>query len=200
MHRQNQTRFSSQTKQLKSRTTSGVFCVLIPLFDLVVISLRYGLASSVIEDYGVTLSRKERAKDAFTQVTDNNELAEQLRSIGGIEVKSQQLELKINKMNPDDKTAQSATNDSDIDGRQITVNSPGRIPKAWLPDETKGTCTYTLKLIVDAEIAPALTLKSNQWRVPIAGLTTPMHVTFAKQSQWENLGRDPVTSEYFINE
>lgn len=79
----------------------------------------------------------------------------------------------------------------------MIVNRPGALPGDWLPGGIKGPCLYRLDLTVDAEIEPLITAHVPGVQIP--GLTRPIPFHLHEECNWENLGCDPSSGEFFVN-
>lgn len=161
-----------------------ILCVCLPLCDLVIIPIRSGLAASAVNAYAKQLALSERFSQASRRLESRDELVSRLESIGGVSVKSSRLSLSIS----------SARDESS----EITVDSPGSIPPAWQPNGASCPCIYMLHLSVEAEISPLVIVPFGGKKIP--GLNSAIPTTLAAQAPFENLGRDPVSKEYFVNE
>jgi hypothetical protein len=103
--------------------------------------------------------------------------------IGGVTPKSVDLKLQIEKVS-DAKT-------------RLEVNRPKAIPSDWLPDSPRGPFSYTLEVSATVEIAPAVLMNFDP---KIPGLSGPIPLVLRVESNWENLGKDPLTKNYFLNQ
>lgn len=81
---------------------------------------------------------------------------------------------------------------------QILIPRPAPVPVAWQPDSANGPFVYCLQYTVTTEISPLFTM-SLPWK-GVPGLTSPASVSFNVITNWENLGRDPNSEEYYLNE
>jgi hypothetical protein len=86
--------------------------------------------------------------------------------------------------------------DPSSEQHRFEVGQAGSIPAELLPNAKNSLRTYRLEIIADLEISPLLTLRG----VAVPGLTAPAPVTIRAAAHWENLGRDPNTREYYVNE
>lgn len=79
----------------------------------------------------------------------------------------------------------------------ILSTRPGRIPPAWLPiaDKLNRACFPEL---IALNMSPAILLSGINW--PIPGITAPIPMLVTASHEWGNLGRNPRTGNYFINE
>jgi hypothetical protein len=180
--------------------------VVIPLINLCVVPIRWGLGKSVVSARVHQLAQSEMLSQALkseqgasqqrlqngsqpglqqpVQASPQEELQDKLNKIGGITVKSSQLSLTI----------ESAKRQ----GETKSFSKVGSIDKDWLPDGPLGPYVYRLDLQVDGDVAPLFVLPLQNMKVP--GLTIPFAVQFHDTSVWENTGRDPVSGEFFVNE
>ena len=71
------------------------------------------------------------------------------------------------------------------------------IPKEWLPDGKLGPCEYILEVVADIQVSPAIMMNVNP---PVMGLSKAVPFQLHSDSPWENLGKNPVTKAFFINE
>jgi hypothetical protein len=55
-----------------------------------------------------------------------------------------------------------------------------------------------LDLKVFVEIHPLLTVSC--WQAKVPGLTGPIPLQFREVAAWENLSRDPLSGEFFVNQ
>jgi len=159
-------------------------CIILPLIDLSFVPLRFGLGKSVICSKVKQLAHVDTLGEALQDERKDDALKGILSGLDGIVVKSSKLSLiiKSNKCEPP----------------EISIDSPGAIPKKWLPDGSASPCEYSLDLVVDADVSPLIIVPLPGVKVP--GLTTPIPLQFNEVSVWENLGRDPVTGEFCMNQ
>lgn len=80
-------------------------------------------------------------------------------------------------------------------GGSLTVPSGSPVPKDWLPGGKNAPCTYLLQISQPATINSLITSSNG-----MPGVTAPLKVTFNANSCWENLGCDPETKDFYINE
>jgi len=181
--------------------------VVIPLINLCVVPLRWGLGRSMVSNQVHQLAQSEMLSQAFKieqgegpqtgsqngsqkrsqadgQAPMQDNIRNRLPTIGGITVKSSQLSLTI----------ESAK----LQGQTKVITKVGSIAKDWLPDGPLGPYVYRLDLQVESDVAPLFVLPLQNLKVP--GLTIPFAVQFHDTAVWENTGRDPVSGEFFVNE
>ena len=160
-----------------------VVIVMIPLINLAAIPIRAGLASALVKDTVKELSLSERFSDAVKSVKDDK-LSRRLAAIGGVELTSVALALRISKVSDD--------------AQEILVEKPGAVPANWLPDGANSPTNVQLILTVEANISPLLLGANLPGKIP--GLTVPFAAKLPANAGWENLGRDPQTGEFYLNE
>jgi len=158
-------------------------CVVLPLINLSVIPVRYGLGHSCVSTWVQAKAQAESLGQAL-QNDGQAVLLTSLEKIGGIKVKSSKLALLV----------ESAK----LQGQTKIITRAGTIDKDWLPDGPLGPYVYRLDLETDCEISPLVVLPLPNVKVP--GLTSPFSVNFHETAVWENTGRDPATGEFFVNE
>lgn len=182
-------KFRQKGQQLADFTVAFGFLIMfvvLPLLDLGIVPVRYLMAQSSVSSYIKQLSLCETMSEAFKKLkSSNNDFDRLLTSIGGTNVKSTRLSIIISSQ----KTS----------GKPIEVDKPRAIPKLWLPDGTNCPCQYMIKLSADLEINPLISLpKVGSTGIP--GLNAPFVLTITNVVPWENLGVNPATQEYFLNE
>lgn len=173
-----------QTVEFAGALAVLILCVALPMLDLCIIPIRSGLAASIVNNYAKQLSLAEKYSQAKTQLDDPEVLFKRLKAVGGVNPQKSELSLIVES--------------SREIGNQTKVVAPGGIPANWQPDGTSCPCTYTLNLKVAAEVSPLILVPLVGAKVP--GLSVPISTTYSANAPFENLGRDPITQEYFVNE
>lgn len=161
--------------------------ILIPMLDFIVVPLRWMMAQEIVNNYARKLAMCENLSQSYATMEADPSLKVLLQNIGGVEVKSIDLHLRISRTS-------GLTNEPD----SYVVTQPGRIPAAWLPGADNTSRLYSLELNVKSNMYPALLMSVIS--VPIPGLTTPIPMLVMASHEWGNLGRNPRTGNYFINE
>lgn len=174
----------AQAAEFAATLTVLVLFFVIPLLDLGVIPVRWGLANHLITSYSVNFARAETLSRAFDQLEQDTHLQELLNKIGGVNAKRLRLALVV-------------TKPSAVDQKKV-FEEPKHIPAAWLPDSPNGPFQYELELLATLEISPLIVINLGEKKIP--GLNAPYTVTMISSSHWENLGRNPNTNEFFMNE
>jgi len=158
-----------------------IFCFVIPLLDLGMLPIRYGLTYAAATNAVSKLALANKASDANRMLQTDTWWTSFLGKCG-IDVEQKQLAMVvINKKGS---------------GQVFATDQPGSIPSALLPDGPDGPGAYILRLSIKADISPLLVMSGRG----IPGLTSPVPITLQTSSVWENLGRDPDTTEYYLNE
>ncbi|MBX9695425.1 MAG: hypothetical protein K2Z81_23775 [Cyanobacteria bacterium] len=158
------------------------FMLIIPLIDLGTFITRWGTGSQVVSAWAASIAKERKLSTAFLRVSEGDEFSDAVKTPTGITVTDVQPSLIIGRVNDPSDT--------------IEVLGPGKIPKRWLPNA--GQFTYTVRLAVEADVDPLVTITFFGINVP--GLTGKTHIKMVGESNWENLGRDPASKEFFINE
>lgn len=161
-----------------------VMFFVIPFLDLGVIPVRWGLANHLVTSFSVNLARAETLSRAFQQLNEDPNIANMMMKIGGVTPKQLKLSLLITKSSSPDK--------------KLVVTEPKKIPANWLPDSPEGPFQYELQLAANCEISPLILI--NLGGQKITGLNAPFNINLISSSHWENLGRNPNTNEYYMNE
>lgn len=179
---------ASNRNQHGSNTVEFTYCLvfiffvlLLPFANYGTFMSRWGISSQTVNAWTQNMAKKRKLSDAFKAV-QGEDFINAVSQPTGIKVKSVAPVLFISKV--DDAT------------RSITVETPGKVPPIWLPDA--GNHEYTLKVNVIAQIDPLVTVQLFGLKVP--GLTESADVKMAGSALWENKGRDPGTTEFYLNE
>ncbi|MDZ4836381.1 MAG: hypothetical protein SGJ27_21615 [Candidatus Melainabacteria bacterium] len=160
-----------------------ISCIVLPLLNLSIIPVRFAMGKSIVGTETRSLAKSETFSEAIKRNRDVADRWKTLQAIGGITVKDSALCLTI---------------DSTKTKRSMISTAPRRIPPSFLPDGSESPCVYLLDLKVDVEISPLITVAWQQGSIP--GLTGPIPIQFHESSAWENLGRDPITGEFYVNQ
>jgi hypothetical protein len=161
--------------------------VAVPALDLSIVPIRWVMAQQLIDSYVRTLAMSETFTEALHILETDPSLTTRLVKLGGVKVESLDLTLKITRVvqNP-------------AEAKSFEVHAPGNIPPAWLPNGACQPCTYALHIDAKLAIAPALMIGFEGMSIP--GLTAPIPVLVHSSHEWMNLGQDPATEKYFMNQ
>lgn len=159
-------------------------CIVIPLIDLAAIPIRWALGRSIVAERVHNLAGSETLGAALEQFSQDRTLDKAMADIGGTTVQWSELTLTATSIRRPDQA--------------VTVARSGMLPSEWLPDGARSPCAYQLGLTVRADIAPLIMVKIPNVNIP--GLTRPLSIPFHDASSWENLGRDPLSGQFYVNE
>ncbi|MBX9720644.1 MAG: hypothetical protein K2X81_04565 [Candidatus Obscuribacterales bacterium] len=175
----------SQLVEFGAALSLLVSFVLVPVLNLSVIPLHWMMASEMINNMSRKLAFSESFSSARKAMAESPSLQDRLTSIAGIKVDTLDLNLRI---------VSVAGERIDV----LLVSRPGEIPSDWLPNGAKSPCTYSLVLKTKLLISPAFLMSGVGFAVP--GLTAPVPVPIVASRAWENLGKNPETGRFFMNE
>ncbi len=159
-------------------------CIVLPLLNLAIVPLRFGLGKSIVGNEVRHLAQCETFGEALKGVSTASPAMVALKNIGGIEVISTHLSLQAE--SESDKTKVHA------------IDEPHQMPPSWLPNGGGAPYLYLLDLKVEVNIFPLVSSPYPHFRIP--GLSGPIPIQFHEVASWENLGSDPVTGEYCLNQ
>ena len=151
----------------------------IPLVNMSFIGVRFFITQGAVQEFAHRLALAEKRSDSYQALGTDSRWSDFCQNCG-VKVASKQLDLLL-----------CAADGSS----QLRLNNGQTVPSEWLPGGAKSPCIYTYDLKVNIEIPP---IYNGGGGVP--GITTPITLTLDGRSAWENLSRDPITTEYFINE
>jgi len=152
--------------------------LLIPLIDIGMIPIRHFFAAGTINDLGYRMGHCKKRSDAYTMLTSEAWWKHSLNTFG-VNISNTSLTLIA--------CAQS--------GEKATFSQSQTLPPQWLPNGTKGPCIYSVNLNTIVKMNPIYLGK-----VGLPGFNTPITFDITSRSSWENLGCDPNTLQYYINE
>lgn len=162
-----------------------VAMVLIPLLDFVVIPVRWMLAQDILKDASRRLSQSDKFSDAFAKMNSYPSVQSRLQNLGGITVQELTVQMNIRRVG-----AGSSDN--------FTAKAPAEISPAWLPGENNPGLLYTLEIRAGMQMSPVILFPNLGVSIP--GLNAPIPVQMTAAHEWENLGKDPVTKQFYIAE
>ncbi|MBX9695833.1 MAG: hypothetical protein K2Z81_25835 [Cyanobacteria bacterium] len=175
---------AAQLTEFGAATVMLITFIVLPLINIAIIPVRFAMGKSIVSTQARNLSKSETFSEALARNNNESSRWAALQAVGGITVKNSQLSLTV-------QSTKGATPQS--------FSAPRTIPSNLLP--TKGReCPYlyVLDQKVSVDIYPLVAVSWPQARIP--GLTGPLSIQFHEVSVWENLSRDPVTGEFFINQ
>lgn len=180
----NRRKSGSSLTEFGPALTIFVIAFFVPLIDICFLPIRCGTAYGTVDQCVHRISRAETMTEAWNRLNNDTWWTTFMKKTG-ITIDSKQLALKIISKDDEDK--------------QVVVPFGSAVPAEWLPNGPNAPCIYYLQLTVDTHIEPFLKL-NNMFGLGMPGLTEPAPFTFTSCSAWENLGRNPDTDKYFMNE
>lgn len=151
----------------------------VPLVNLSFIAVRYFIAQGLIQEYVHRLAQTEKRSESYTMLS-NDTWWKDFCDRCGVTVSNHTLKLVVCGAGTSEK---------------VILASGAPVTSQWLPGGSKAPCVYTMDLVVDVQVPPVY---NGGPAVP--GITSPLPLKIEGHSNWENLSRNPVTTEYFINE
>lgn len=152
-----------------------------PLANYGTFITRWAISSQIVSSWTNNLAKKRKLSEAFNLVA-TDEFNAAVANPTGVKVKSAKPALIVSRI--------------DDPSKSIEVGIPGKIPAIWQPDA--GNFEYTLQVVVLAQVDPLVTVQFFGMKIP--GLTEPAEVVMSANALWENMGRDPITTEFYVNE
>jgi hypothetical protein len=168
----------SAAPEFASALAIFVCCLLVPVIDLAIVPIRYVLACGLVSELAHRVALSERPSEVYALAMEKSWFRNFAQKSG----------VKFGKL----KTSIICNGHG---SESYVVPQGEKIPSQWLPNGSKAPCSYMLQLNIDTEIAPLIT-----GGPPLPAITAPVKLTLTGNAHWENLGRDPDTSEYYINE
>ncbi len=173
-----------QTKGAAITEFGAAFVVLViflfvPLVNMSFIGVKFLIAQGAIQEFAHRLALAEKRSDSYTTLA-SDEWWSDFCSKCGVEIEHKKLSLIV-----------CSTNSSE----KLSLASGQKVPVDWLPGGAKAPCIYTYDLTVTVSVPP---IYSGGPAVP--GITSPLAFQLDGRSAWENLSRNPASTEYFINE
>ncbi|MBA3857227.1 MAG: hypothetical protein C0507_10005 [Cyanobacteria bacterium PR.3.49] len=179
-------------KKAKKRSVSGssmtefsgaliifILFMFLPLINIGIMPVRYLIAHGTMSQMVHRMAVCEKRTDAVKLLQTNTWWTTFL-SKWGVAVKSPEASIVIVGKDGSDKTSVKLNNNLSND---------------LLPNADKGPFMYSIQLSAKCDIAPLFNGGAG-----LPGFTKPVTFNMSSQAQWENLGRDPVTAQYYINE
>lgn len=183
------TQKGSHCLEFAAALTLVVLFILLPLMNASVIVIRWVLANELVSAAVRELACCDTFRESWMTAYSEPSLANQIERIGGIKVEAIDLHLRITRVRPS-----NVPNSEDF----VEVRRPGEVPADWLPGGGKTPATYFLVLKTKLEIAPLW--KNDSGIAHIPGLTGGVPIGITTMHKWENLGRSPVSGQFFLNE
>jgi hypothetical protein len=155
-----------------------ILFIFAPLLNIGILPVRYLIAHGIISEMAHRMAVCEKRTEA-QKLLKNNSWWTNLLSACGVTVK-----------NPD---AQLVIVDKGNSKSNVSINAI--LPNDKLPNGSGGPFMYSIQLSADCDISPLFNAGAG-----LPGFTSPVTLHLSSQAQWENLGRNPETTLYYINE
>jgi hypothetical protein len=154
-------------------------CLMIPLVNISVIPVRYVISFAMVAEVTRKLSIAETRSQAIT-LASQPAFYQTFANQFGINMQAPTLSVIC----------------KDQNSEMMIFPDKKPIPAAWLPGGSRGNhCNYLLQTATTVEIPPLFCVGP---RIPC--LTSPMLFNISATAPWENLGCDPSTRQFYINE
>ncbi len=160
-----------------------VLLFFVPLLDLGIMPVRYFMSQQLIQQYARRLSHCETLTQAYAEMNADPSLRNRLIKLGGVTPKNIEIHLSIATVS--------------VPVQKIDVIKPKTIPRDFLPDGKLSPCEYILEIAANVEVSPAIMMS---FEPKVMGLSKPVSFTLRADSPWENLGKNPVTKVFYMNE
>ncbi len=157
-----------------------VLFIFTPLINIGILPVRYLIAHGIMTEMTHRMAVCEKRRTEASQLLQTNLWWTKLLAACGVAVKNPQASLIIV--------------DKGGSGKN-TVAIGGSIADDLLPNGSKGPFMYSIQLTADCAISPLFNAGAG-----LPGFTSPVTIRMSSQAQWENLGRDPETTYYYVNE
>jgi len=158
--------------------TIFICCLILPLVNLAAVPMRYIIAFGMVSDMTQKFSCAEKRSQAVAlalQPTSYQEFAKQF----GISMRECSVSILCKSQNAE----------------SLILPECKPIPMTWLPGSKRGQINYFLKTETNVEIPPFVCIGPK-----VAGITAPIKMKLTATAPWENLGCDPATQEFYLNE
>jgi len=156
-----------------------ILFIFAPLINVGILPVRYLIAHGVMTEITHRMSVCDKRSDAKKLLQTNTWWTNLLKACG-VAVKNPQASLIII-----DKDG----------GNKSTVDIASTLTDDLLPNGSGGPFMYSIQLTADCDISPLFNAGAG-----LPGFTSPVTLHMSSQAQWENLGRNPETTFYYINE
>lgn len=156
-----------------------ILFMFLPLINIGIMPVRYLIAHGTMSEMAHRMAVCEKRTDAYKLLQTNTWWKTFLAKCG-VAVKSPEASMVIVGKDGSSKTS---------------VNLNNNLSDDLLPNADKGPFMYSIQLRAQCDIAPLFNGGAG-----LAGFTKPVTFNMSSQAQWENLGRDPETTYFYINE
>lgn len=156
-----------------------ILFIFAPLINVGILPVRYLIAHGIMTEMTHRMAVCEKRTEA-SKLLKTNLWWTTLLGACGVAVKNPEASLTIV-----DKDG----------GNKKTIGIGVPLTNDQLPNGTMGPFMYSIQLAADCDISPLFNAGAG-----LPGFTKPVTIRMSSQAQWENLGRNPETTFYYINE
>ncbi len=151
----------------------------IPLVNLSFIGVRFFIVQGAVQEFAHRLALAEKRSDSYALLNSDTWWSDFCNNCG-VNITDKKLRLLACSTDSADKAL---------------FNQGQKVPAEWLPGGAKAPCIYSYDLQVQITVPP---IYNGGPAIP--GITSPINFNINGKSAWENMSRNPVSKEYFINE
>ncbi len=155
-----------------------ILFIFAPLINVGILPVRYLIAHGIMTEMTHRMAVCEKRTEA-SKLLKSNLWWTNLLSACGVAVKNPQASLIAVDQGGSKKT--------------VTISDPLSVD--MLPNSSNGPFMYSIQLTADCDISPLFNAGAG-----LPGFTKPVTIRLSSQAQWENLGRNPETTFYYLNE
>lgn len=156
-----------------------ILFIFAPLINVGILPVRYLIAHGIMTEMTHRMAVCEKRRTEASNLLKTNLWWTRLLGACGVAVKNPQASL--------------ITVDQGGSKKSVPMGDP--LSDDMLPNGTKGPFMYSIQLTADCDISPLFNAGAG-----LPGFTKPVTIRLSSQAQWENLGRNPETSFYYLNE
>lgn len=159
-------------------------CVILPALDFAIVPIRAIMAQEILGKEVRRLACAESFGEAVSMAQNDPKFLSAIVNLGGVKIKSNHLYMQIS--NAADKK------------ELLKVSVAGTVPGKFLPSAADSATTYDLVLELNLQLSPAFLIPGLDADVP--GISCPFPLKLRASHSWENLGRNPETGLFYLNE
>lgn len=174
----------SQLAEFGAALVLFVLCVIVPTIDFGIVPIRTMMAQEILGKQARRLAFADNFSSALAMLENDSIFNQSLVNLGGVTVDTNKVYLQIS--NATDKK------------RPFLEMAAGTVPNNLLPSPSNQANTYNLILEVRLLLSPAFLVPAVSAKIP--GITAPFPITLRASHSWENLGRNPETGKFYLNE
>lgn len=183
--KKNQSRLrGSQLAEFSAALLLFVLFVIVPIVDFMIVPVRAVMVQQIMTKQARRLAFAESFGKAIEMLDADSEFFESLLMLGGLRIDGRKLYLQVG----------NASDKKDA----LMVSSPGSVPERLLPSNPESASSYKLVLEMDLLFSPAFLLNGSGMKIP--GISAPFPLTMRACHAWENLGKNPESGKFYLNE